>query len=231
MRALSSASSRFLGVALAPDELDFGFDRVGVRHLAAAFLLARDIEEVFGLLLALLGVGVLAHGRDHGVVALRDGRDQAARGDFRFGARHGFGHLHLVVVGALNQIENVAVHDSLVVVDVGAVVGDERAGGRAVGLGVDELVERADTRQPGGPGLHGILAGEQRGDVGGEDLRTVGASALHGVLESEAQGSVGGSGGRVLRQRALAQGQTQPHNQRNVRHWKIQYRNRDMNRR
>jgi len=61
---------------------------------------------------------------------------------------------------------------------------------------------------------HGILAGEQRGDVGGEDLRAVGASALHGVEESEAQGSGRGSGGRVLRQRALAQGQTQPHNQR-----------------
>jgi len=127
----------------------------------------------------------------------------------------------VLVVGALLEIENVAVHDGLVVVDVGAVVGDEGAGGRAVGLGVDELVEGADTRQAGGPGLHGILAGEQRGDVGGEDLRAVGASALHGVEESEAQGSGRGSGGRVLRQRALAQGQTQPHNQRNVRHWKI----------
>ena len=92
-------------------------------------------------------------------------------------------------------------------------------------------LKRADAGQQSGLGLHGILAGEQRGDVGGEDLRAVGASALHGVLESQAQGSVGGSGGRVLRQRALAQGQTQPHNQRNVRHWKIQYRDRDMNRR
>ncbi len=151
MRALSSAELRFRGVALALDELDLGFDRVGVRHLAAAFLLARDVEELFGLVLALLGIGELAHGRDHGVVVLRHGGDQAARGDFRFGARHGFGHLRLAVVGALDEIENVAVHDGLVVVDVRAVVGDERAGRRAVGLGVDELVERADAWAAGRP--------------------------------------------------------------------------------
>ena len=122
---------------------------------------------------------------DHAVVVLHHRGDQPARGHVGLGARHRLGGLGAVVVGALAGREEIAVHVRLVVVDVRPVVGDEDPARRAVGLGVDVLVEPVGRGQQRRLGLHGILVREQRRDVRREQLRAVGASALHGIVKRQ----------------------------------------------
>jgi hypothetical protein len=133
----------------------------------------------------------LAGGGGHGVVVLHDGADEAAGGEIGAGARGGLGGHGAVVVGAFGGGVEIGVSGDVVVIDMDAVVGNEGAARRAIGLGVDVLAEAVDRGQQRSLGLFGVLAREQRFDIGVEGLLAVFLRALHGVLEGEAQGRGG----------------------------------------
>jgi hypothetical protein len=79
-------------------------------------------------------------------------------------------------------------YDGLLVVDVWAVVGHEYTGRSAIGLRVNELVERVHGRQRGGPRLYPVFAGQKRRDIRALDLTSVLPGTGKSVLEVDCQG-------------------------------------------
>ena len=92
--------------------------------------LRRDVDELFGLLQRGLRIRKLALRHQDRIVVLDDRGHEAAGGNFGAGARGSFGGDRSPIVGELRRRIEVAMDDQLMVVNVGAVIGDEDAGGR-----------------------------------------------------------------------------------------------------
>ena len=74
---------------------------------------------------------------------------QAARGDIAFGPGHGFGRASHADFAAPYKGKKVLMDNGLFVVNMHAVVGDEDAGGSAIALGVNELIQSIEGWQGG----------------------------------------------------------------------------------
>ena len=174
---------RFLPVALAVVELEVRLYGIGMGDLAAFLLLLGDIEERLRVGDGKVGVVHLAGGGGHAVKVLHHGADEAAGGEIGAGVRGGLSGHGAVVVGAFGGGVEIGVSGDVVVIDMDAVVGNEGAARRAIGLGVDVLAEAVDRGQQRSLGLFGVLTREQRFDIGVEGLLAVFLRARHSVLE------------------------------------------------
>src|SRR5579871_885103 len=90
-----------------------------------------------------------------------------------------------MIVGTLARIENLAVYQGLVVVDVWSIVRNEGPARRAVRLGINELAEAVDGWQERSLRLHGIFMRQLCRDGRGVDLLGVLPCPLQGVLQRQ----------------------------------------------
>src|SRR5579862_1093535 len=149
---------RFLKLAAAILGLQFGLDGVGVGDFATVLKLLGELKKAvtFGGG-ALRGFQFVLRG-ENGEVALHDGDDQAARGDFGFGASDGRGSRNFAIRGDgrnINGFVDVALAD----VFVDGVVGDVANATNLIGLGVEELIVVGELGEQSVAGLGAVFVG------------------------------------------------------------------------
>ncbi len=174
-----------LQVAFTLLHVQVGLHDIGVRDFATGLLFLCDVEKLLRFVEGLLRVGGVPLRDDETVVGADHRRDQPACCDLPLGLGGRLREHSLAILGALGDREQLAMHCRLAVVDMHAVVRHENAGGRAVSLRVDILIEVIQRGEKSGPCLHDILARACGADHGRLKLRAVSASPRERVLKGE----------------------------------------------